>query len=258
MLTKGFLAAILFAPFALSYPSSDGSPDPALLFKRDDATSDLGDFTGQTSSYQDGSGTYMESKDVHYYASGVKCWTDIVSLLLLLLEIADNGGSINISQFYVTNEYQAQNWTPMKENTIDCSRTSICASSSYDAIQNCGSWSITWGNDVKVELMNKIGLEIKETIDNTWLKSHCTTATVQNTCTWNDQLCHALWTSSVVQNFHGYIRRRCSGGRSGWTKKPDYTAWSHDYSWTQPSPQTRLGCGALCDQTSYPGPVPPA
>ena len=55
----------------------------------------------------------------------------------------------------------------MKENKIDCARTSTCASSSQDATQNCGSWSITWGNEMEVDIMEKIGLEIQENIDNT-------------------------------------------------------------------------------------------
>ncbi|KAF6222549.1 hypothetical protein HO173_013358 [Letharia columbiana] len=229
------LMGICLARLALAYPSAEGSSDSNLLFKRAGTTAQLGDYTGSTSSYPDGSGTYVDSKDQGTYASGVKCWTDI---------------------FYVTNEYQAQAWTPMKENTIDCALTSTCASSSQDAVQNCGSWSITWGNEIEVDIIEKIGLELQENIDNTWLKSKCVTATVLNTCTWDDKLCHALWTSSVVQVFDGYIRRRCSGGRSGITSQPDYTAWSKDYSWTQPSPQTRLGCGALCDETTYPEPVP--
>ena len=43
------------------------------------ATKYYGDYTGCAASYPDGSGTYVETKDVHHYASGVKCWTDLVS-----------------------------------------------------------------------------------------------------------------------------------------------------------------------------------
>lgn len=68
----------------------------------------------------------------------------------------------------------------MKDNTIDCARTGTCVSSSQDATQNCGSWSIPWGNEIEVDIMEKIGLEIQENIDNTWLKSICITATVLN------------------------------------------------------------------------------
>ena len=65
-------------PTALAYPSSEGSSDSNLLFKRAGTTAELGDYTGSTSSYPDDSGTYVDSKDQGTYASGVKCWTDIV------------------------------------------------------------------------------------------------------------------------------------------------------------------------------------
>lgn len=69
------------APMGFAYPSSEGSSESSLLFKRAGTTSQLGDFTGSTSSYPDGSGTYVDSEDQGTYASGVKCWTDVVSTL---------------------------------------------------------------------------------------------------------------------------------------------------------------------------------
>lgn len=60
----------------------------AALMKRDSgscsgtfhqaATNTYGDFTGCTSQYSDGSGTYVRTDDVHRYSSGTKCWTDLV------------------------------------------------------------------------------------------------------------------------------------------------------------------------------------
>lgn len=81
MLIKIFFAGAAIVPLTLAYPSSEGSSDSNLLFKRAGTTAQLGDYTGDTSSYPDGSGTYVDSKDQGTYASGVKCWTDIVSLL---------------------------------------------------------------------------------------------------------------------------------------------------------------------------------
>lgn len=78
----------------------------------------------------------------------------------------------------------------------------------------------------------------------------CTAAMSQNTCTWNDKGCHALWTSDVVMVSKGYVRRRCSGNNG------DYTAWSHDYQISLPDSITRIGCAATCDATTYPGGVP--
>ena len=69
----------IFLPFLPhAYPSSEGSAELEHLFKRDGTTAQSGDYTGSTSSYPDGSGTYVDSKDQGTYASGVKCWTDIV------------------------------------------------------------------------------------------------------------------------------------------------------------------------------------
>ena len=72
------LMGIPFLPNALGYPSSEGSSRSEMLFMRDRTTAELGDYTGNTSSYPDGSGTYVESMDEWNYRSGVKCWTDIV------------------------------------------------------------------------------------------------------------------------------------------------------------------------------------
>ena len=145
----------------------------------------------------------------------------------------------------------------MIENIIDCARTSIHASSSFDAKQNCGPWTITWGIKIEIDIIEKIGLEIKDGIDNTWLESKCIMATVLNMCTLDDKSCQALLNRSVVQILHGYIRRRDSGGRSGMTSKRDYTVRSKNYSWNQPSPRFGLVWGASCDGTTYPEHVPP-
>ena len=83
MLPTLTLLGLLLAPMALAYPSSDGWFESERLFKRAGTTAELGDYTGDTSSYPDGSGTYVDSKDQGTYASGVKCWTDIVRLDLI-------------------------------------------------------------------------------------------------------------------------------------------------------------------------------
>lgn len=76
-------AGAFLAPIALAYPAYDARSESDLLFKRAGTTAQLGDYTGSTSSYADGSGTYVDSKDQGTYASGVKCWTDIVRSHLL-------------------------------------------------------------------------------------------------------------------------------------------------------------------------------
>lgn len=59
------------------FSSACGSPVNQ-LDTRAGTTSKYGDYTGSTSSYGDGSGTYVRTDDVGTYASGVKCWTDLV------------------------------------------------------------------------------------------------------------------------------------------------------------------------------------
>ena len=84
MLPNLTLLGLLLAPIALAHPSLEGWFESERLFKRAGTTAELGDYTGDTSSYADGSGTYVDSKDQGTYASGVKCWTDIVSLNLIM------------------------------------------------------------------------------------------------------------------------------------------------------------------------------
>lgn len=58
--------------------SSAGASPVTQLEARAGTTSKYGDYSGSTSSYGDGSGTYVRTDDVGTYASGVKCWTDLV------------------------------------------------------------------------------------------------------------------------------------------------------------------------------------
>jgi len=39
------------------------------------ATDKFGDYSGSTSQYPDGSGTYLRTDDEHRYGGGDKCWT---------------------------------------------------------------------------------------------------------------------------------------------------------------------------------------
>lgn len=74
------LVGASLAPITLGFPSSERNSNSDLLLKRAGTTAQLGDYTGSTSSYPDGSGTYVDTEDEGTYASGVKCWTDIVRL----------------------------------------------------------------------------------------------------------------------------------------------------------------------------------
>ena len=83
MLPSLTLLGLLLTPITLAHPSLERRLETERLFKRAGTTAQLGDYTGDTSSYPDGSGTYVDSKDQGTYISGVKCWTEIVSLNLM-------------------------------------------------------------------------------------------------------------------------------------------------------------------------------
>ena len=78
VLTQAFILLAVTCP-SFSYPNPGETSDPHELLRRAGTTSYFGDYTGSTSSYPDGSGTYIRSEDVGTYASGIKCWTDLVS-----------------------------------------------------------------------------------------------------------------------------------------------------------------------------------
>lgn len=77
-------AGLAFTTPVFTYPSLAETLEPKRLSSRSSATTAyFGDFTGSTSSYADGSGTYDFTQDVGTYASGVKCWTDFVCFNLV-------------------------------------------------------------------------------------------------------------------------------------------------------------------------------
>ncbi|KAL8815937.1 MAG: hypothetical protein Q9223_004984 [Gallowayella weberi] len=197
------------------------------LDPRAGTTSRLGDYSGSTSSYGDGSGTYVRTDDVGTYASGMKCWTDL---------------------FYVSSSYEAKNWVK-NDNSIDCNTTSLCASGTITAQQACSWWNLAGSVETEWDIIKDIW-SVTGSFNPGGGQSTCTTASSVNTCSWDDKKCHAVWTSNVELVNRGYIRRRCNDqGR-------DYTAWSKDWNVNSPERTTRLGCGAMCADTVYPGPVP--
>lgn len=147
MTPRTFILARAFALIALAYPVST-YPDPSKaselneLTRRGGTTSYFGDYTGSTSSYPDGSGSYSMSEDVGTHSSGIKCWTDLVSLARTLfcdpyprtqwLMMFEN-------EFYVKNSYQAQAWTLLSDNAIDCGSTSSCSSGTLSTAHQVAS-----------------------------------------------------------------------------------------------------------------------
>lgn len=206
------MAAVL--PLTQAYPSTT---------KRG-ATDTYGDYTGSTSSHADGSGTYIRSDDVHRYASGDKCWTDL---------------------FYTSRSTKTTAYK--REGSIDCASSSECEAGIDTGVETCTEWSITVSAGVEMNILKDI-LSVSASTEVTNAESKCEALTTSKTCKWTDQACHAIWSSMRVGVNHGYVRRRCDF-QDG---KGDQTVWSKDWEVSEKAGEIELGCNASCDAGSYP------
>ncbi|PVH95314.1 hypothetical protein DM02DRAFT_617970 [Periconia macrospinosa] len=191
------------------------------------ATDTYGDYTGQWSTYKDGEGKYVRSDDVHRYASGDKCWTDL---------------------FYVSSEVKQTDWE--KKTTIDCASTSECETGLNDGVQSCNEWSIAISVGAEVGIIKDI-LSVSTEITTTYGESTCEMMGTTATCKWDDKKCHSVWASQEVTVNKGYIRRRCNflNDREG-----DKTVWSKNWEVQMKASNSdaiHLGCGASCSATKY-------
>ncbi|KAI5799910.1 hypothetical protein EDC01DRAFT_648120 [Geopyxis carbonaria] len=218
MVSLTALIPLALASLSLAAPSS--------MVKRGDFDK-YGDYTGSTSSYADGQGTYVRSDDDHRYASGVHCWTDL---------------------FYVDRFFESQNWQ-RDDTSIDCATTENCQSAVVQSSERCATWNLSVEVSADFSIIKDI-LSVGGGITTEEGGSECVTASSENRCQWNDQMCHAIWTSDVVLVSRGYVRRRCD------SKDGDYTAWSKDTEVRTPQNNTRIGCAAKCDDQNYPGAIP--
>ncbi|RDL33077.1 uncharacterized protein BP5553_08516 [Venustampulla echinocandica] len=220
------LAMAAAIPALLAFPT-ESNP----LEVREDPTPTLGDYTGQKSQYEDGSGTYVRSDDSYTYRpSGDYCWTDT---------------------FFVTKEDVAQAWTKA-DTEVDCATTQSCSTSSINSTNACITWTFDNHLDVSMTWIKDV-LSVGYSVGFSYSDQRCYSSTSSNTCTWDDKACHATWTSNVNYKVSGYIRRRCNYV----TGAKEQTIWSHDYTTIVPALKTRLGCGASCSDTSYPAEIPP-
>ncbi|KAG9233844.1 hypothetical protein BJ875DRAFT_543434 [Amylocarpus encephaloides] len=248
-------SACLLLRLASAFPSADqfthfpDASEAALIERRGASFNTYGDHSGETSSYDTNSGTYVDSADEHRYASRVKCWTDLM---------------------FVANERIAVNWHKT-DSELDCGGTRNPDGSPKPSGNSCTSNQavtatacVTHTNGGTVEagidlgVAQKLGnmaeasgsIKFGGSYVHLDAKQTCTTTSTSNTCGWSDDNCHAVWVSPVSNRVHGYVRRRCSSANG------DYTAWSHDHSYDLPTTIMRLGCDALCSEESYPGSVP--
>lgn len=197
--------------------------NPSSIKKRDT----YGEYTGQWSSYPDGSGTYVRTDDVHKYGflgTGDKCWTDL---------------------FYVSSEDKTTDWK--KETSLNCGSTTECVLGLDHGIDTCTAWSISVTAGAEADILKGI-LSVSGSVTTENSGSQCVSVTTSATCTWQDTACHSIWTSQIVKVNHGYIRRRCDFHDG----KGDRTVWSKDLDITEQAHGLNLGCNADCSATSYP------
>lgn len=191
------------------------------------ATDTYGDFTGQKSSYEDGSGKYVRSDDTHRYASGDKCWTDL---------------------YFVKSSWKNTNWN--RASTQDCPPGATCVLGINNGVQTCQEWSISVSVGVDATIVKDV-LAISGSVTNTYGESKCESVTTTNTCSMekkDEKKCYAIWTSQNVRVDHGYIRRRCDFHDG----KGDQTVWSKDYDLTHKAKELNIGCNQ-CSDTNYSG-----
>lgn len=192
--------------------------------RRGNPTGTFGDHTGSWSSFTDGSGTYVTSKDVYRYSSGDKCWTDL---------------------FYVSSFMTTDDW--VRNGEIDCSTTSECERGVQEGVQTCATWSLEESFSAEIDLIEDF-LSVGTSTTYSFGGSQCKDITTSSDCHWDDQGCHAVWTSNNVKVNRGYIRRRCDFHDG----KGDQTVWSYDLDVNEQASGLNLGCRAGCSDTSYP------
>jgi hypothetical protein len=147
---------------------------------------------------------------VHHYASGVKCWTDY---MVVSQEIGYDAPERASGKFF-------------------CATASQCSSESTTGFETCearyGGISVGIGSEI-LNFGVDVGYEL----------STCNTASVANTCGWEDDLCHYVTTAQQVLISKGYQRRRCDDNG-------DYTAWLKDFEHRAPMQFADVHCDNLC------------
>jgi len=196
---------------------------PQALVERG-ATDTFGDYTGQWTQYEDGSGTYLRTEDEHRYASGVKCWTDF---------------------FYISSYFKNTDWK--RGGSIDCGNSQTCDLGIDQGVQTCNSWSIAVSAGAEFTLIKDV-FSVSSSVTYTHGEQKCETVSTKSTCRWDDQGCHAIWSSQKVRVSQGYIRRRCDEQ----TGEENKTVWSKDWDLEDKAEELGLGCKASCADDSYP------
>lgn len=159
---------------------------------------------------------------------------------------------IGIHQFYVSSAPHQAAWTKLEGGGVDCGVTSECSTAQERGTEACTSTTFSTSASVDFSIVKDV-LGASASVGAEWTDSTCNSSGLTNSCTWDDQKCHALWASESQTLIKGYIRRRCNfhGDDAG-----DVTVWSTDYDIYVPTGNSVAGCAALCSDTSYPGSLP--
>jgi hypothetical protein len=197
-------------------------------------------WTRGKSMYADGAGVFI-TKDCAKKGKDNNCWTDYM---------------IVGSKFHYTPWMQAM-------GNINCPDNGTCAQAVGKWGQSCTSsqWSITGSAGVEFDLIAIKGkVEVSGTYGQT--KQTCSTDTTQSTCTWNNEGCHSIWKSDMVQTVYGYMRRSCTkpshnklANMMDSPQRPDgfYTRGMTDFQFDLPG-VTAVDCLGTCDP-GYKGPT---
>ena len=160
--------------------------------------------------YNGDEGTYIKSDSVHYYASGVKCWTD----------------------YMLVSQEEGYDAPKRASGSFDCGSSSQCTSGIVKGAETCETWSTSISAGVTGEIFN-FGVSAGYDL------STCNTASSEDACLWDDQKCHFITTKQQVLIQKGYQRRRCDD--SG-----DYTAWLKDFEHRVPMKYAAPSCNNFC------------
>ncbi|CAI6292846.1 unnamed protein product [Periconia digitata] len=240
------ISFLCLAEHALAYPSAEA----VTLDSRGASFETYGDHTGQNSRWNtETDGKYVESADEHRYASGVKCWTDLMTVYnepvavtweKTLIEI-DCGGAKDANGAKVVDK----NSCSIQPQTV----------TSQSCMTYTNGGTVELGVDVSIGMklagIEKLGGKLGGSYLRLDASQNCQTVTTAAQCGWSDDSCHSVWVSKVALRVHGFVRRRCT------SPKGDYTAWSADYDYDVPTSNLRVGCDASCTDQAYPGTPPP-
>lgn len=208
--TMHVLQSSALLSMALALCSVAAPVDESVSFKLSKRLEDGQYNANSGGTYNGDEGTYIKSDSVHYYASGVKCWTD----------------------YLVVSQEEGYDAPERASGNFNCASTSQCSSGVVTGVETCETWSTGISAGVTGEIFS-FGVSAGYDL------STCNTASVEDACEWTDQKCHFVTTAQRVLIQKGYQRRRCDDNG-------DYTAWLKDFEHRAPMKHAARSCDNFC------------